>query len=177
MRLGTDCLGGMAALVWPRVIREPLVWEGDPAADDPGLRLELGIRGVWQLQVEVLFDIRVIDTDTPSYRRHSPVSILDSGAFEKKRVYCSAVEDRKVNFTPFVLLLDGLLQREALHFVKHLSANLASRWEKPFPDVLAFFRSRILFALVRFASMCLRGSRIKWRSGLGFDDGAPLQFD
>ena len=29
-----DCLGDMAALVWPRVIREAVVREGDPASDD-----------------------------------------------------------------------------------------------------------------------------------------------
>ena len=45
-----------------------------------------------------------------------------------------------------------------------------------FSNVLAFIHSRLMFALVRSASMCLSGSRIKWRSGLGFDDGAPLQF-
>ena len=161
----------MAALVWPQIIREPVVREGDP-----GLRLDLGIQGVWQPQVEALFDIRVIDTDAPSYRRWSPISVLDSGAVEKKRVYCSVVEDRRGNFTPFVLSVDGLLQREASHFVKRLSASLASRWEKPFSDVLTFVRSRLLFASVRSASMCLRGSRVKWRNGLSFDDGAPLQF-
>ena len=133
-----DCLGDMAALVWPQVIREPVVWEGDPASDDPGMYLDLGIRGVWQPQVEALFDICVIDTDAPSYQQRSPVSILEIGAVEKKRVYRSAVEDSRGNF---VLLVDGLLQREASHFVKCLSANLASRWEKPFSDVLAFVRS------------------------------------
>ena len=166
----------MAALVWPQVIREPAVREGDPASDDPGLHLDLGIRGVWQPQVEALFDIRMIDTDALSYRHRLPVSILDSGAVEKKRVNRSAVEDRRGNFTPFVLSVDGLLQHKALHFVKRLSACLASRWEKPFSDVLAFVHSRLLFASVRSASMCLRGSRVKWRSGLGFDDGAPFQF-
>ena len=83
----------------------------------------------------------LIDTDAPSYRQHSPISILESGAIEKKRVYCSAVEDRRGNFTPFVLSVDGLLQRVASHFVKHLSASLASRWEKSFSDVLAFVNS------------------------------------
>ena len=47
----------MAAMVWPQVIKEPVVKEGNPALDDPGLRLDLGIRGVWQPQVEALFDI------------------------------------------------------------------------------------------------------------------------
>ena len=171
-----DCLGDMATVVWPQVIREPVVREDDPASGDPGLHLNLGIRGVWQPQVEALFDIHVIDTDAPSYRQCSPISVLDSGAVEKKRVYHSAVEDRRGNFTPFVLSVDGLLQREASHFVKRLSASLASKWEKSFSDVLAFVHSRLQFASVRSTSMCLRGSRIKWRSGLGFDDGAPLQF-
>ena len=140
MRLGTVWVI-MAALVCPQVIRKPVVWEGDPASVDPGLHLDLGIRGVWQPQVEALFDIRVIDNDAPSYQWRSPVSILEIGAVEKKRVYRSAVEDRRGNFIPFVLSVDGLLQREASHFVKRLSANLASRWEKPFSDVLASIRS------------------------------------
>ena len=60
-----DCLGDMAALVWSQVIKEPVV--RDPASNDPGLRLG------------ALLDIRVIDTDAPSYSRHSPTSVLDSG--------------------------------------------------------------------------------------------------
>ena len=36
----------MADMVWPQVIKEPIVKEGDPAMNDPGLRLNLGIRGV-----------------------------------------------------------------------------------------------------------------------------------
>ena len=90
---------------------------------------------MWQPQVEALFDICVINTDAPSYRRRSPISILDSGAVEKKRVYRSAVENRRGNFAPFVLLVDGLLQHEASHFVKCLSASLASKWEKSFSEV------------------------------------------
>ena len=79
-----DCLGDMAALVWPQVIREPVVQEGDPASDDPGLRLDLGIWGVWQPQVEALFDIRVIDNDAPSYQWHSPVSFLTLGLLKRR---------------------------------------------------------------------------------------------
>ena len=57
----------MIWLLWfgPRSLgNQYIVWEGDPTSDDPGLRLDLEIWGVWQRQVEALFDIRVIDTDT-----------------------------------------------------------------------------------------------------------------
>ena len=47
-----NCLGDLAALVWPQVIREPVVWESDPALNDPGLHIDLGTWGVWQPQVE-----------------------------------------------------------------------------------------------------------------------------
>jgi len=52
-------------------------------------------------KLQVLFDTGIIDTDALSYRQHSPVSVLDSGAIEKKRAYQLAVEDSSGNFTPF----------------------------------------------------------------------------
>ena len=34
--------------------------------------------------------------------------------------------------------------------------------------------TRLSFALIRATNICLRGSRVKWRSGVGMDDGAGL---
>ena len=62
-----DCIGDLASQVWPQVIKEPIVNEATATSSDPGLRLDLGIRGVWQPQVEALFDVRVIDTDAPPH--------------------------------------------------------------------------------------------------------------
>ena len=50
--------------------------EATATSSVPGLRLDLGIRGVWQPQVEVLFDVRVIDTDAPSHCHRAPNAIL-----------------------------------------------------------------------------------------------------
>ena len=58
-----------------------IVKEADSKADGPGLRADLGIRGVWTPQVE---DIKVIDADTPSHLHRTPASILDTGALEIK---------------------------------------------------------------------------------------------
>ena len=36
--------------------------------------------------------------------------------------------------------------------------------------------SQLSFAILRATNVCLRGSRTKWRSGTGFDDGARLPY-
>ena len=86
-----------------KIIKEPIVNEATATSSDPGLRLDLGIRGVWQPQVEALFDVRVIDTDAPSHCHRAPNAILESSSQEKKRMYKKAVKDRRGTFTPFVL--------------------------------------------------------------------------
>ena len=150
--------------------------ESTATSSDPGLRLFLGIRGVWQPQVEALFDVRVIDTDAPSHCHRAPNAILESSSQEKKRMYKKAVEDRRGTFTPSVLSVDGLLHKEASHFIKHMATALSSKWDKAYSITSSYMyiTSRLAFAEVRAVSLCLRGSRIKWRSGLRFDDGAPL---
>ena len=52
---------------WSKVIKEPTVNKATVISSDPRLRLDLGVRGVWQPQVEALFDVCVVDTDTPSH--------------------------------------------------------------------------------------------------------------
>ena len=49
-------------------VREPIVREAETKVGDSGLRLDLGVRSVWQSQAEALFDFKVIDTDAPSSR-------------------------------------------------------------------------------------------------------------
>ena len=115
-----DCLVDISSQVWPSVIKEPIVREVDPSSNDVGIRLDLGVQGLWSPQTEALLDIRIIDTDAPSYKHHTPEAVLESAAKEKKRIYQKAVEDRCGQFTPFVVSVDGLLHREANHFMKHI---------------------------------------------------------
>ena len=93
------------------------------------------------------------------------------GSREEEAIYKKAVEDRRGTFTPFVTSVDGLLHREAEHFLKQIATSIAAKWEKSYAETCAFVRARLLFALVRASSLCLR---VKWRSGLGFDNGASL---
>ena len=75
-----DCLGDISSEVWPSGIKELIVREADPSSNDVGLRLDLGVRGVWSPQTEALFNICIIDTDTPSYKHCTPEAVLESEA-------------------------------------------------------------------------------------------------
>ena len=92
----------------------------------------------------------------------------------KKSIYKQAVEDRRGTFTPFVTSVDGLLHREAEHFLKRMATCVASKWKKSYAQTCGYIRARFLSAIITAASLCLRGSRVKWRSGLGFENGASL---
>ena len=169
-----DALGDLAAMGFKEVLREPVVRESDNSLGIPALIADLSVRGVWQPQTVALFDVRVVDTDAQSYLSRSVDTILSSAEQEKKRKYSEAVEARRASFTPFVMSVDGFLGREAAHFLKRLADHLSSRWSKPYSEVMRWLRARLLFATIRATNLCLRGSRVKWRSGTGLDDGAGL---
>ena len=70
--------------------------------------------------------------------------------------------------------VDGALGPEAVLFLRRLAEKLSSRWEKSYGGVLGWIEARLPFAVIRATDLCLRGSRVRWRSGTGIDDGAGL---
>ena len=169
-----DAVGDLAALVWGQVVSEPVV--RDASVDGDALIADLGVRGVWEPQAMVLFDIRVVDTDARSYLSHSPSAVLASAEAEKKRKYCDACTECRATFTPLCFSVDGLVGDEAACFLKHLGRSLSSTWERHYGEVIRWLRARLAFALVRATNVCVRGSSTKWHS-LGLEDGAAVPFD
>ena len=88
-----DAFGDLSSLAWNQVIKEPVVRESSALFDSPALVADLSVRGVWVLQAEALFDIRVIDTDAQSYRAQSPIDVLSVAEREKKKKYQEACSD------------------------------------------------------------------------------------
>ena len=76
------------ALAYKDVIHEPVVCEGN--TEVPALVADLGIRGVWCPQTELLLDIRVADADAPSYLTRFIGNVLAMAEEEKTKVciYC-----------------------------------------------------------------------------------------
>ena len=68
-----DAIGDLASLVWGNIMHEPVVCE-QSATSGGALVADLCFWGVWILQAETLFDIRVVDTDAQSYCDHTPMA-------------------------------------------------------------------------------------------------------
>jgi hypothetical protein len=142
--------------------------------DDRG---DILIRGFWARGTECIVDVRVTDTDAPSYRTRLPASVLKSQEKEKKRKYLEACLEERRHFTPFVVSTDGMMGREASTFAKRLSAKLAEKWQKPYSQVCGYVNTRLSIATVRATHLCLRGSRVpahqisvrlpQWEDGAG----------
>ena len=59
-------------------------------------------------------------------------------------------------------------------FLKLISQIYEILQIKPHSEVMGWVRARMAFAILCVTNLCLRGSRVKWRSGHGMDDGAGL---
>ena len=155
-----DAFGDLSSLVWGPVHHEPVVQE---ASDDGRtvLKADLAVRGVWQPQCYAIFDVRIVDTDAPSYRSRTPPDVLQTAELEKKRKYLQACQDRRAAFTPLCVSVDGLLGKEADFFIHRLCDFLSIKWERPFSLVMYWIRARLSFAILRATLLCVRGSRTK----------------
>ena len=59
-------------------------------------------------------------------------------------------------------------------FKNYLGDSIADIWMKSHSEVMDWARAKMSFAILRATNLCLRGSRRKWRRGMGINDGAGL---
>ena len=72
----------LATLVWSQVQKEPIVCEAshDDLSSGDTLVADLRVHGVWQPQVNGLFDMRAVDTDALG---RTPQAVLRTAETEK----------------------------------------------------------------------------------------------
>ncbi len=100
-----------------------------------------------------------------SYLARPVRSVLADVEERKKGKYSKACAERRADFTPFVSSEDGALGREAKIFLRRLNKRISIKWQRNISDIAHWTRTRLLFAILRATSSCLRGSRTKWSSG------------
>jgi hypothetical protein len=98
--------------------------------------------------------------NTKLNRSRAHGKVLAQHEREKKKKDIEPCLEQHRHFTPFVVSMDGLLGKEAKTLLKHLSALLSKKWEKPYSEVCGYVNAQISIAIVRATHLCLRGSCI-----------------
>ena len=143
---------------------------GDEARDD------VSARGFWSRRRVTVFDIRITDTDAPSYGNRSSKKIIEAAEKEKIGKYGDACTRRRRDFTPMVYSVDGMPGAKARAAEKRLASLLATKWKRNYADVANFVRVRMALAVVRSITLLLRTERkqVKWSRRAPEDSTAAL---
>ena len=88
---------------------------------------------------------------------------------DKKRLYSRRVLDvEHGSFTPLIFTTTGGMGKECIRYHSSLAELLAATNGQHYSQTISWIQARTSFALLRWALVCLRGSRLKRRSA--FDD-------
>jgi hypothetical protein len=117
------------------------------------------IQGSWAHGTDCIIGVCITDVNAKSNHSRAPGTVLAEHEREKKKKYLEPCLKQRWHFTPFVVSTDGILDKEAKTLLKHLSALLSEKWEKPYSEVCGYVNAQISIAIVQATHLCLRGSR------------------
>ena len=133
----------------------------------PDARLDIRARGFWEREQSALFDIRVCHPNADSYKNLSPEQIYKLQENDKKRLTSSRVlEVERSTFAPlvFTIPLEACLTPECQRYHSCLAELLAVKKQESYVSTIAWIRTRVSFAILRSALVCLRSSRSRRRT-------------
>ena len=132
------------------------------ANGDTNARFDVAASGIWGGRFErTFFDVRVFNPYAPSNQTPRIQTSYQRHENEKRKKYEQRViEIEHSTFVPFVLTCTGGLGPAATLTLKRIGNLLAERHvDSPYCQIMGFLRTRLSFALLRSALMCLRGTR------------------
>jgi len=90
-------------------------------------RGDVSARGFHTRRRVTIFDVRISDTDAPSYRNKTSAKVLEAAEKEKCTKYKAACAERQRDFVPLVYSVDGLPGQRAKAAERRLAAMLAAK--------------------------------------------------
>ena len=126
----------------------------------PDARLDVHCRGFWERQRAAFFDVRICHPNADSYKELSPKQIYKLHEDEKKRKYASRIiEVENGTFTPLVFTTTGGMSQECQRYHSRLAELISSKKQEDYATTIAWIRTKVSFAILRTALVCLRGTR------------------
>ena len=133
------------------------------ANTSPEARLDISARGVWARNQRAFFDVRVFSPNARRFQNQTLKKAYIANEKEKKRSYGQRIQEvEHGTFTPLVFSVHGGMGEECKMFYKRLSSLLSEKRNEDLSSVTAWVRTKIRFALLRSALVCVRGTRHRY---------------
>ena len=130
----------------------------------PDARLDVHCRGFRERQRAAFFYIRVCHPNADLYKEISSKQIHKLHEDGKKRKYASRIiEVENGTFTPLVFTTTGGMSQECQRYDSRLAALIPSKKQEDYATTIAWIRTKVSFALLWTALVCLRGTRSRRR--------------
>ena len=134
--------------------------------------IDISARGVWNTGQRAFFDVRVFN---PFARRYSGLTLSQAyraNENEKKRMYNNRIMSiEHGTFTPLVFCASGGMAPECRSFYKQLSSLISIHRKETYSVVAAWVKTKLSFALIRSAVLCIRGTRHPFNKTIATDTG------
>ena len=123
-------------------------------------KVDIKSRGFWVRGQQAFFDVGVSDPNANQYLNKALPQCYIQNEKEEERQYNERVlEIDHGSFTPFVFPIYGGMGRKSRAFYNRLAKKIAEKRELHQSIVTNWIRTKISFALLKSALLCLRGSR------------------
>ena len=123
-------------------------------------KVDIKSRGFWVRGQQAFFDVGVSDPNANQYLNKALPQCYIQNEKEEERQYNERVlEIDHGSFTPFVFPIYGGMGRKSRAFYNRLAKKIAEKRELHQSVVINWIRTKISFALLKSALLCLRGSR------------------
>ena len=93
------------------------------------------IRGLWYHEVNAIINVNLGDSDANTYKYEPMISLLSRWEKIKKYKHGKHYHDQRKYFSPFVLSVDIMLEREALVMLSKLIRVMEEKREEPLSQV------------------------------------------
>ena len=123
-------------------------------------RLDVHARGFWERERSAYFYIRVCHPHADCYKDLTLKQLNKQQENEKKRKYASKIlEVEQGTFTPPVFSTTEGMGEVCARYHARFAELLAIKKGETYSTTVSWIRAKVLFALLRGALLCLRGSR------------------
>ena len=87
------------------------------------------IRDIWTQGTDIIYNMRVINTDAVSYQSKTPENCTEIADRKNKRKYLNYCLHQCIHFTNFSPSVDELIGVKAETSLKRIAIHLAQKWK------------------------------------------------